>query len=98
MFVEGNSFMSCVHGPSGGKLARIAALTCAVFLSFFLATPTGPAAGPRPRPPARDPRPLEGPPQSAPPPLRPVPMVTGEGVSLINADDWQAQGITGANV
>ena len=32
------------------------------------------------------------------PPLRPVPMVTGEGVALINADDWQAQGVSGAGV
>src|SRR3990172_4906626 len=32
------------------------------------------------------------------PPLRPVPMVTGQGVALINADDWQAQGVSGAGV
>ncbi len=32
------------------------------------------------------------------PPLRPVPMVTGEGVALINADDWHALGISGAGV
>jgi hypothetical protein len=32
------------------------------------------------------------------PPLRAIPMVTGEGVSLVNADGWQAQGVTGAGV
>ncbi|MCH7577226.1 MAG: S8 family serine peptidase [Chloroflexi bacterium] len=32
------------------------------------------------------------------PPLRPVPMVTGEGVALINADGWQALGVSGAGV
>ena len=32
------------------------------------------------------------------PPLRALPMVTGEGVALINADDWHALGISGAGV
>ena len=32
------------------------------------------------------------------PPLRALTMVTGEGVALINADDWQAQGVSGAGV
>jgi hypothetical protein len=33
------------------------------------------------------------------PPMRAVPMaITGDGVPLINADDWQAQGLTGAGV
>ncbi len=31
-------------------------------------------------------------------PLRAVPLVTSQGVALTNADDWQAQGITGAGV
>ena len=31
-------------------------------------------------------------------PLRAVPFVTGEGVALTNADDWQAAGVTGAGV
>ena len=32
------------------------------------------------------------------PPLRALPMVTGEGVALINANGWHAQGISGAGV
>ena len=32
------------------------------------------------------------------PPLRVYPAVTGQGVALTNADDWQAAGLTGAGV
>ena len=39
-----------------------------------------------------------GPVEFVRPPLRAVPMVTGEGVALMNADGWQAQGVTGAGV
>jgi len=39
-----------------------------------------------------------GPVEFVRPPLRPVPLVTGEGVALINADGWQALGVTGAGV
>ena len=39
-----------------------------------------------------------GPSQLVRPPLRAVPEVTGEGVSLTNASGWQAQGLTGTGV
>ena len=39
-----------------------------------------------------------GPVEFVRPPLRALPMVTGEGVALINADDWHTQGVTGAGV
>ena len=171
--------MSAAHVPSRSKLARLAALACAVVLSFFLAATANPAvagdqgqaAGPprldshlarivdafrqtgiegasataaqldidlqgdavrviikaRPGPTATtiavarshgaavegtyqnlvqalvpiaslEALARTGPVEFVRPPLRAVPMVTGEGVSLMNADGWQAQGITGAGV
>jgi hypothetical protein len=39
-----------------------------------------------------------GPSQLVRPPLKAIPVVTGEGVSLTNASGWQAQGLTGAGV
>ena len=39
-----------------------------------------------------------GPSQLIRPPLKAIPDVTGQGVSLTNASGWQAQGVTGAGV
>ena len=39
-----------------------------------------------------------GPSQLVRPPLKAVPVVTGQGVSVTNANGWQAQGLTGAGV
>ncbi len=171
--------MSNVHASSSRNRARLAALACAVILSFFLATTAGPASAGDHAQPTSTPRLdshladivdtfrrqgteaaagaarrldvdvdgdavrviIEARPGDSEPaiaaavgrgaavegtyqnlvqalvpiaslealaragpvefvrlPLRAVPMVTGEGVALINADGWQTQGVTGAGV